>query len=92
MNQHQHNTRSKKDQPSTEPATTAPDNSSAAKDKDQPVISKSAPSLELEYDLIEDLKKSRANISLYELIKIPIIREKMVQGVSPIKTGKNSSN
>ena len=73
VNQHQYNTRSKKYQPPTEPATTVTENSSAIKNKDQPANSKSAHSLELEYDLIEDLKKSRANISLYELIKIHMI-------------------
>ena len=73
VNQHQYNTRSKKDQPSGEPSTTATDNSSAVKTKNQPANIKLAPSLELEYDLVEYLKKIRANISIYELLKLPVI-------------------
>ena len=57
VNQHQYNTRSKKDQPPGEPSTTATDNSSTVKTKNQPANTKSPPSLDLEYDLVEDLKK-----------------------------------
>jgi hypothetical protein len=32
----------------------------------------------LEYDLIEDLKKLRANISVYELLKFPLLLQKML--------------
>ena len=92
VNQHQYNTRNKKDQPSGEPFTTATDNSSVVKTTNQPTNIKSAPSLDLEYDLIEDLKKIRANISIYELLKLPVIRDKMMQGVSPSKSGKTPSN
>ena len=91
VNQHQYNTRSKKDQPSGEPSTTATDNSSAVQTKTQPANIKSAPSLDLEYDLVEDLKKIRANISIYELLKLPVIRDKMMQGVSLSKNGKTAS-
>ena len=92
VNQLQYNTRSKKDQPPGEPSTTATDNSSTVKTKNQPANTKSAPSLELEYDLVEYLKKIRANISIYELLKLPVIRDKMMQGVPPSKNAKTSSN
>ena len=73
VNQHQYNTRIKKDQPSGEPSTTATDNSSTVKTKNQPSNTKLAPSFYLEYDLVEDLKKIKANISIYELLKIRVI-------------------
>ena len=73
VNQHQYNTRRKKNQSSGEPSTTTPDDSLATKTKNQPSNTKSALCLELEYDLVEDLKKIRANISIYQLLKFPII-------------------
>jgi hypothetical protein len=36
----------------------------------------------LEYDLIEDLKKLRANISVFELLKFPLILQKMLQSIA----------
>ena len=65
VNQHQYNTRSKKNQSSGEPSTTPTDDSLTVKTKNQPSNTKSTPSLDLEYDLVEDLKKIRANISIY---------------------------
>jgi hypothetical protein len=41
----------------------------------------------LEYDLIEDLKKLRANIYVYELLKFPLILQKMLQNIA-----ENSKN
>jgi predicted aspartyl protease len=41
----------------------------------------------LEYDLIEDLKKLRANISVFELLKFPLILQKMLQSIA-----ENSKN
>ena len=73
VNQHQYNTRSKKSQSSEEPSTTSTDDSSTVKTKNQPSNTKSTPSLDLEYDLVEDLKRIRANISIHELLKLPVI-------------------
>jgi hypothetical protein len=36
----------------------------------------------LEYDLIEDLKKLRANIFVFELLKFPLILQKMLQSIA----------
>jgi hypothetical protein len=36
----------------------------------------------LEYDLIEDLKKLRVNISVFELLKFPLILQKMLQSIT----------
>jgi hypothetical protein len=36
----------------------------------------------LEYDLVEDLKKLRANISVFELLKFPLILQKMLQSIA----------
>jgi hypothetical protein len=41
----------------------------------------------LEYDLIEDLKKLRANIYVFELLKFPLILQKMLQSIT-----ENSKN
>ena len=35
----------------------------------------------LEYDLIEDMKKLRANISVFELLKFPLILQKILQSI-----------
>ena len=42
----------------------------------------------LEYDLIEDLKKLRANIYVFELLKFPLILQKMLQSI--IENNKKS--
>jgi len=36
----------------------------------------------LEYDLIEDLKKLRENIFVFELLKFPLILQKMLQSIA----------
>jgi hypothetical protein len=36
----------------------------------------------LDYDVVEDLKKLRANISIYELLKFPFLLQKMLQNIS----------
>ena len=41
--------------------------------------------------MVEDLKKIRANISIYELLKLLVIRDKMIQGVSLSKNSKTPS-
>jgi hypothetical protein len=42
----------------------------------------------LEYDLIEDLKKLWANIFVFELLKVPLILQKMLQSI--IENDKNN--
>jgi hypothetical protein len=42
----------------------------------QDEIKQNLAALNLEYDLIEDLKKLRANIFVYELLKFPLILQK----------------
>jgi hypothetical protein len=41
----------------------------------------------LEYDLIEDMNKLRANIYVFELLKFPLILQKMLQCIA-----ENSKN
>jgi hypothetical protein len=36
----------------------------------------------LEYDLVEDIKKLRADISVFELLKFPLILQKMLQSIA----------
>jgi len=36
----------------------------------------------IEYDLVEDLKKLRENISFFELLKFPLILQKMLQSIA----------
>jgi hypothetical protein len=43
----------------------------------------------LDYDVVEDLKKLRANISVYELLKFPFLLQKMLQNIS--ENGKNGN-
>jgi hypothetical protein len=50
----------------------------------------SAPSLE--YDLIEDLKKLRANIFVYELLKFPFLLQKMLQNIAENNKNNNPNN
>jgi hypothetical protein len=49
-----------------------------------------APSLE--YDLIEDLKKHRANIYVYELLKFPLLLQKMLQNIAKNNKNNNLNN
>jgi hypothetical protein len=43
----------------------------------------------LDYDVVEDLKKLRANISVYESFKFPFLLQKMLQNIS--ENGKNGN-
>ena len=82
MSQHPYNTRN---HPTTNdvPSTSQPDkNMSSSK---TPNHKETIP--HLEYDFIEDLKKTRANISMYELMKFPAIQN---QALQTITGGKNS--
>jgi hypothetical protein len=46
----------------------------------------------LEYDLIEDLKKLRANIYVYELLKFPLLLQKMLQNIAENSKNNNLNN
>jgi hypothetical protein len=46
----------------------------------------------LDYDVVEDLKKLRANISIYELLKFPFLLQKMLQNISENGKNGNSNN
>jgi len=45
-----------------------------------------------EYDLVEDLKKLRENISVFELLKFPLILQKMLQSIAKNNKKNDSVN
>jgi hypothetical protein len=45
----------------------------------------------LDYDVVEYLKKLRDNISIYELLKFPFLLQKMLQNISENDKNGNSS-
>jgi ribonuclease HI len=45
----------------------------------------------LDYDVVEDLKKLRANISIYELLKFPFLLQKMLQNILDNDKNGNSN-
>jgi hypothetical protein len=45
----------------------------------------------LDYDVVEDLKKLRANISIYEFLKFPFLLQKMLQNISDNSKNGNSN-
>jgi hypothetical protein len=80
---HPYNTRSKtQNKPSSEVS-----NNVLPKQSKQDEIKQSLAAPVLEYDLIEDLKKLRANIYVFELLKFPLILQKMLQSIA-----ENSKN
>jgi hypothetical protein len=83
---HPYNTRSKTtNKPSSENTTTlSSKQSKPAKTKQSHV------NPNLDYDLVEDLKKLRANIYVYELLKFPFPLQKMLQNIS--ENGKNGNS
>jgi hypothetical protein len=83
---HPYNTRSKAaNKPPADNTTTLPSIPS------KPVETKqSNASPKLDYDVVEDLKKLRANISIYELLKFPFLLQKMLQNISD--NGKNGNS
>jgi hypothetical protein len=86
---HPYNTRSKTtNKPSTENTTTSPPKQSKSAEPKQSNVNPN-----LDYDVVEDLKKLRANISIYELLKFPFLLQKMLQNISENgKNGNSSSN
>jgi hypothetical protein len=45
----------------------------------------------LDYDVVKNLKKLRANISIYELLKFPFLLQKMLQNISDNSKNGNSN-
>jgi hypothetical protein len=83
---HPYNTRSKTtNKPSTENTTTLPPNPSKSAETKQSNVNPN-----LDYDVVEDLKKLRANISIYELLKFSFLLQKMLQNIS--ENGKNGNS
>jgi hypothetical protein len=83
---HPYNTRSKTaNKPLTENTTTLPPKPSKSAE-----IKQSNASPKIDYDIVEDLKKLRANISIYELLKFPFLLQKMLQNI--LDNGKNGNS
>jgi hypothetical protein len=83
---HPYNTRSKTtNKPPAENTTTSPPKPSKSVE-----IKQSNASPKLDYDVVEDLKKLRANISIYELLKFPFLLQKMLQNI--LDNGKNGNS
>jgi hypothetical protein len=86
---HPYNTRSKTtNKPSCENTTTSLPKKSKPDETKQSHVNPN-----LDYDLVEDLKKLRANIYVYELLKFPFLLQKMLQNITENgKNGTSSSN
>jgi hypothetical protein len=83
---HPYNTKSKTtNKTSSENNTTSPPKQSKSAE-----IKQSNVNCNLDYDVVEDLKKLRANISIYELLKFPFLLQKMLQNIS--YNGKNGNS
>jgi hypothetical protein len=85
---HPYNAKSKTtNKSSSEIVTNAPPKQSKSIETKQNSTSPS-----LDYDLIEDLKKLRANISVYELLKFPFLLQKMLQNIAENNKNNNPNN
>jgi hypothetical protein len=83
---HPYNTRSKTtNKPSSENTTNLPPKQSKPDETKQSHVNPN-----LDYDLVEDLKKLRANISVYELLKFPFLLQKMLQNI--VENNKNGNS
>jgi hypothetical protein len=83
---HPYNTRSKTaNKPPADNTTTLPPKPSKSVETKQ-----SNASPKIDYDVVEDLKKLRANISIYELLKFPFLLQKMLQNI--LDNGKNGNS
>jgi hypothetical protein len=75
---HPYNTRSKTtNKTSSENTTTSPPKQSKPAETKQSNVNPN-----LDYDVVEDLKKLRANISVYELLKFPFLLQIFLQNIS----------
>jgi hypothetical protein len=85
---HPYNTRSKTtNKPSSEITTNLPPTQSKSIETKQNLGNPS-----LDYDLVEDLKKLRANIYVYELLKFPFLLQKMLQNIAENNKNGNPSS
>jgi hypothetical protein len=86
---HPYNTRSKTtNNSSTENTTNFPPKPSKSAETKQSNVNPN-----LDYDVVEDLKKLRENISIYELLKFPFLLQKMLQNISENgKKGNSNGN
>jgi hypothetical protein len=85
---HPYNTRRKtQSKPSFEVSNNVP-----SKKLKQAEIKQSLVAPVLEYDLIEDLKKLRANIFVFELLKLPLILQKILQSIAENSKNSDSSS
>jgi hypothetical protein len=85
---HPYNTRSKTtNKPPVENTTTLPPKPTKSVETKQSNVGP-----KLDYDVVEDLKKLRANISIYELLKFPFLLQKMLQNISDNGKNGNSNN
>jgi ribonuclease HI len=85
---HPYNTRSKAtNKPPADNTTTLPSIPSKSVETKQ---TNAGP--KLDYDVVEDLKKLRANISIYELLKFPFLLQKMLQNISDNSKNGNSND
>jgi hypothetical protein len=83
---HPYNTRSKTaSKPPADNITTSPPKPSKSVETKQ-----SYASPKLDYDVVEDLKKLRANISIFEMLKFPFLLQKMLQNI--LDNGKNGNS
>jgi hypothetical protein len=83
---HPYNTRSKtSNKPPAENTTNAPPKPSKSAETKQINVGP-----KLDYDVVEDLKKLRDNISIYDLLKFPFLLQKMLQNIS--ENGKNGNS
>jgi hypothetical protein len=84
---HPYNTRSKAaNKPPADNTTTLPSIPSKSVETKQ---TNAGP--KLDYDVVKDLKKLRANISIYELLKFPFLLQKMLQNISDNSKNGNSN-
>jgi len=85
MSQHPYNTRNHPVQNNDISSTSNQDKNNNIP-KNSNINEESIP--KLEYDVIDDLKKLKANISVYELLKIPAIQNQALQTLTGGKTPK----
>jgi hypothetical protein len=86
---HPYNTRSKTaNKPPCENTKNLPPKPSKSVETKQSNVSP-----KIDYDVVEDLKKLRANISIYELLKFPFFLQKMLQNIlDNCKNGNSNGN
>ena len=84
VSQHPYNTRSQTNQGNNVTSNPNPDKNNANSKNS----GTKEPITQLEYDIIDDLKKLKANISVFELLKIPCIQSQAIQSLTGNKVSK----